>query len=318
MKDQEHFAGRFSAEVDRLLERQGRAEDSGPPSEYDGMLALAEQLAALDFSANSNLQPRLRRRLLNRLEAERSATRRQSWWHRRPILPRSKRALGVLTALAALVALVGWTPAGQAVAQAVGNLIHEIRWSHTTVQQLPPGSLPTATANVWGLLEAQPAAGQVKVFSFQGRDFYYTEGGLARNEVVSLSQAIVQAGFDLQVPTYLPDGFALSKVRLLGSAPYDVFMIYEGPGGRLGLYQSLVGVVSEQHRGENVIVVESRAVGVATDRTLEEVRVGAAPAALIDDESLAWEANNVSLRLIGPGLGAETLIRIAESLAPIR
>jgi hypothetical protein len=116
----------------------------------------------------------------------------------------------------------------------------------------------------------------------------------------------------------LPNEFALSEVRLLGSAPYDVFMIYEGPDGRLGLYQSLVGVVSEQRRGENVTVVESRAVGVATDRTLEEVKVGTTPAALIDGESLAWETNNVSLRLIGPGLGAETLLQIAESLSPIR
>jgi hypothetical protein len=190
MKDQEHFAGRFSAEVDRLLEQQGRAEDGGPPPEYDGMLALAGQLAALDFSADSSVQPRLRQRLLSRMQSQRSAIQSRPRLWRRALLPRPRRLLATLVALTALVAVVGWTPAGQTVAQALGHLIRELRWSHTTVQQLPPGSLPTATANVWGQLEAQPAAGQVKGFSFEGRDFYYTEGELARNEVNLLAQRI--------------------------------------------------------------------------------------------------------------------------------
>jgi len=45
--------------------------------------------------------------------------------------------------------------------------------------------------------------------------------------------------------------------------------------------------------------------------------VGETPAALIDEESLVWETDRISYRLIGPDLSAQVLIRIAESLAPV-
>ena len=110
----------------------------------------------------------------------------------------------------------------------------------------------------------------------------------------------------------------LREVRLLGVAPYDVFVIYEGPAGRLGLYQSLVGITSEEQQTETVVVVETRKMGVVTDRALEEVMVGQTRAALTDGESLTWEQNDISFRLIGPGLDAATLVQVAESLAPVR
>jgi hypothetical protein len=84
------------------------------------------------------------------------------------------------------------------------------------------------------------------------------------------------------------------------------------------LYQSSVGVISTKKPSENVSVVESREIGVVTDRAVETVLVGNVQAALIDRESLVWEEDAISFRLIGPELGAETLIQIAESLAPAR
>ena len=66
MKDQRHYAGRFSAEVDRILEQHGRAEEQGPAPEYPALLTLAEQLAAIDPSQHTPLRPRLRAELLHR------------------------------------------------------------------------------------------------------------------------------------------------------------------------------------------------------------------------------------------------------------
>jgi hypothetical protein len=318
MKDHEPFAGRFSAEVDRILEQQGRAEEQGPPAEYAEMLTLAERLAGLDFVSDSGLQSRLRQRLLNRLEAERSAARQRPRQWRRLIPPQSRRALGTLVALVALVVLVGWTPAGRAVAQAVEQFILELHWPHTTVHQVPPGNRPEVTAENRERFEEGSAAGQTGRFSFEGRnfDFYYSEDAPVRDEIVPLQQAIAEAGFDLRVPSFLPDGFVLREVRLLDVAPFDVFMIYERTEGRLGLYQSFVGLISEEHLSENVVVVESREIGVLTGGTVEELMVGTTPAALIDGELLVWEENGISFHLMGRGLDAATLVQIAESLVP--
>ena len=319
MKDQERYANRFSTEVDRILEQQGQSEEVGPPPEYDKMLVLAEQLAALDFSQDSPLQPRLRRRLLSWQE-ERIAVRGNPRWWRRLSFPRSRRALGAWMALVTLVTLVGWTPAGRAVAQAVGQFIRELRWPHTTLHQLPKGNQPQVTADLRERQETPTPSGQTCQFSFEGRDFECgdSEDEPVRDEIVPLSQAVIEAGFDFQVPTFLPDSYVLSEVRLLGTAPYGVFMIYEGQDGRLGFYQSSVGVVSQERMSENVVVVEQREIAVLTDRVIEDVTVGTTQAALIDGESLVWEENDISFRLIGPGLDAETLVRIAESLAPAR
>jgi hypothetical protein len=319
MKDREHYADRFSNEVNRILEQQGPSEEEGPPPEYNEMLALAEQLAALDFSQGSPLQPRLRWRLLSRQEELVSVKQRPRWW-RRPSLPRPRPALGALTTLVALVMLVGWTPAGRAVTHAVGQFIRELHWPHTTLQQIPKGNRPQVTTDAREHRETPTPPRQTCLFSFEGRDFECgdSEDEPVRDEIVPLSQAIAEAGFDLQVPTFLPDGFVLSEVRLLGVAPYGVFVIYEGQGGRLGFYQSSVGVISEERPSENVVIVEQREIAVLTDRAIEDVTVGTTQAALIDGESLVWEENAISFRLIGPGLGAEMLVRIAESLAPAR
>lgn len=311
MSDQERYAGRFSAEVDRILEQQGRAEAEGPPPEYAEMLAIAERLARLDFGGDSPLRPQLRRRLLNQQEANISAHRRR--W--RPLFPlRPRRALGALLALVTLVVLVGWTPVGRAVTDAVRELI----WPHTTVEQVSPGNESGIAERDREWFEAQLAAGKAWEFSFEGRTFIGCCSGeeQARNEVVTWSRAVAEAGFDLQLPAVLPDGYILSQVRLLGAAPYDVFTIYEGGDGRLGLYQSSVGIISEKNPSENVSVVERREIGVVTDGTITKVVVGGVQAALINEESLVWEENKVSFRLIGPGLGVETLVRIADSLAP--
>lgn len=318
MKDQEHYAGRFSAEVDRILEQHGRAEEEGPSPEYPELLALAEQLATLDFSQGRPLQPRLRVRLLNQLDATISARQRPRWW-RRLFLPRRRRALGAL-ALMALVMLVWISPTGQAVAQSVEQFIRELHWPHTTVRQFPPSQNPTATAVYQGQLEDQTPVSQDCRFSFEGSDFefYYPADVAVRNQVVPLSQAIAEAGFDLRVPTFLPDGFVLSEIRLLCVAPYDVFMIYEGPEGRLGLYQSFVSVTSREQVDGNTAVTEKRDIGVFTNKTLEDARVGTARAVLINKEALVWEADDISFNLIAPGLDGETLVRIAESLAPAR
>jgi len=314
MKDQDRFASRFSAEVDRLLERQGRAESEGPPPEYAGMLDLAEQLSALDFSQDRAVRPRLRRELLDRLEAQIAERHTHTWWARvwahrfaRLFSPPSRRPLAVLVGTAALVMLLWVTPAGQAVAETVRELI----WPHTTVQQVQEAT-PVGGDQAW--YQAQIAAGRGWTFDFEG----YRFGACCfdqpvRDERVPWERALAEAGFAVRAPTFLPEGWALHEVYLLGVAPCDVLTIYAGPDGRLALYQSWVGPVSTD-AGVDV----RRMVDVDTEGTVEPLYVGPTQAALLEGEWLVWEAEAVSFYLIGPGLAPEILIQVAESLAPAR
>jgi hypothetical protein len=317
MKDQELYASRFSAEVDRMLEQQGRAEDDGPPSEYGEMLALADRLANLDFSHQSTLKSVLRRRLLDRIENRSSVSTSSIAGWRRLFAPKLRRVWAAAAALALLILLMTCTPAGKAVAQAVEQFMQELRWSNTTVQQFPLGATPDATAVSQTTFEEELAAGRAWEFSFEGRSFSGCCSPEVRNQVVSLEQAEDEAGFDLHLPTVLPDGFVLEEIRLLDVPPYLVFVIYTGSNGRLGLEQSLVGITSEQHPDPGTTIIENRSISVVTDGTIDKVMVGETSAALIDGESLVWESDQVSYRLIGPGLGEQTLIRVAESLAPV-
>jgi hypothetical protein len=316
VKDEEHFASRFSAEVDAMLEQRGRAEEEGPPSEHAEMLALAEQLAGLDFARGTPLRPRLRGHLTERLEKRRPARRHLRWPGPFPAgQRRAGSALGILLVLLALALL---TPAGRSLAQAVEGFIQELRWPNSFARQVEPDYHPEDLAASRERIERELAAGRAWRLSFEGHNLGGCCADGMRNEVVPLSQAMDQAGYQVQLPTVLPEGYTLEEVRLLGRPPYDVFVTYGGPEGRLGLYQAAVGTVSEEEVGQGTVVVEGRVSGVVTGGSLEEVMVGEVPAALVEEEVLAWEKDGTSFTLIGPGLDLETLVQIAGSLAPAR
>jgi hypothetical protein len=271
----------------------------------------AQALEASLFAAADHYRPRLSPQASARVQ-ERVYRR----MRRAVLMQPATRFTGRAVALVTLVALVLWTPAGRAVTQAVQKLF----WPHTTVQQFPPGHEPEITAEDREWREAQLAAGRAWHLSFEGHNFggCCSSSGRMRNEAVALSQAIDEAGFDIQLPTFLPDGFVLQEVRLLGVAPYQVFVIYEGTNGRLGFHQSSLGIISKEHTGQNVVTVESLAMSIVTDGTVEEVTIGTTQAALLEGEFLVWEEDGISFNLIGPGLDVETLVLIAESLAPVR
>ena len=63
----------------------------------------------------------------------------------------------------------------------------------------------------------------------------------------------------------------MKEVCLLGIAPYQVFVIFEGTNGRLGFHHSSLGIISKKHTGQNVVTVESQATSIVTDGTIEEV-----------------------------------------------
>lgn len=304
---------RFTRDVDNLLS-EGDVMDVEPAlREYRHALELARALSAVDFSDASRVRAPLRRELLSRIDA--GTVRRHV--PPSPSLPfrLSRLAVSIAAALVIAAAFLTLTPAGQAVATRAGDVVREFLWPNLSVQQVESGDAPEDAAERIARFKRELAAGRAWELEFEG----YSFGGCCaegmRDEVLSLQAAVAQVGFPLQLPGYLPAGFHLVEVRLLGVAPYDVFLLYEGPGARLGLYQSFVGYESEQRMGDNVTVLTSRKSSIVTEAQVDRVRVGEERAAHIAGEALVWEQGGVSVTLIGPGLGLETLIQVGESLS---
>jgi hypothetical protein len=309
------WADRFNCDVDSLLNQAGRTDSEPAPTEYRQALDLAHTLATTDFSAESRVQDALRRRLLGKMETRIAAQQRPRLWPRLS-LAAPKRAVGVLVALVTLAMLTLLTPTGRSLAQTVERFIREFRWPNTVVRQTEPDYRPENLPELQEDLKRELAAGRAWHFSFEEHNFGGCCADGMRNEVISLPQAVAEAGYELRLPTFLPDGFVLDEVRLLDRPPYSVFITYQGPAGRLGLFQSFVGFRSEQRVGDTIIV-NQRANAIITDGTIEKRRVGTVQATLLEGELLVWEEDGVSFSLIGPGLDAETLVQIAESLSPV-
>ena len=221
-----------------------------------------------------------------------------------------------MVTLVTLFVLMFITTAGRSAVIAVGDIIREIRWQNTTVQQVAPSNTPWTENEVVDRLEQELAAGRAYSYSFEGGGFGGCCADGMRNEVVSLDQAISETGNTMQLPGFVPDGYALTEVRLLGISPYTVFVIYEGPGERLGLYQSSGGTITVEQIDETT-VVDARESFVLAKGSMEEVALGDMTAALLEGYELVWEENGVTYHLIGPGLAIETLKQIAESLGPV-
>lgn len=314
MEEMERAAAEFVQKLDEALldDQPGRAERFGPDGDY---VALARRLQRVDTSTGSTLRSDLRRELLQRLEVKQGRRR----WHSpftQPFGRVSRSAAWALWLVVLLLALGFATPAARSAAEAVQEFFQEIRWPHTTARQMPaaPTPSPAFIQELRARFEREEAAGRAWSYHFEGSNFGGCCADGMRNEAVSLEQAIDETGGAILLPGFVPEGYALTEVRLLGLPPYAVFAVFEGPNGPFGLYQAGVGR-TEEVAGESAVVTARETI-FGTSGTLEEVVVGEVTAALTEEQELVWEENGTSFVLVGPGFNVETLVEIAESLAP--
>lgn len=315
MNEEELKAIKYSEEVDAIIARKRRPWREGEGTGDNELLVLAGRLQAVNVSTSSELQAQLRRELMQQLELKQTKHLRR--WSFPQLLPSTpRRALLVMASLVVLFVLVLSTSAGRSVVIAVGDIIRELRWQNTTVQQVAPDNTPENIDEVNARLEREMAAGRAWSFSFEGSGFGGCCADGMRHELVSLDQAITETGHSIKLPGFVPDGYVLTEVRLFGVPPYDVFVIYEGSGDRVGLYQASGGIIGSEQVDESTVVVDARESFVLTEGSMEEVAVGDITAALLDGYELVWEEDGVTFHLIGPGLDVETLVEMAESLEP--
>lgn len=309
----EQKAIEFSEEVDALL--AGKQLDRGEDLNHaNDLVLLANRLHALEFPASKQLKLQLRRQLWQQLEAKQeSHTRRWSLAHL--LIPGRRLTVRAAIAIVVLLGLLLILPTGRSALASVQEFLRELRWENTTARQVAPDSEPENLDELRARFAYEEAEGRAWSYSFEGHNFGGCCADGVRNEIVSLEQALTEAGYPLMLPGYVPNGYSMAEIRLMGPPPYGVFVIYEGPAGRVGLSQSKGGYTA-QDVDEYTVEVDAQASAIVTEGSMEDVLVGDITAALIDGTSVMWEENGVSLHLIGPGLDTATLLQIAESLEP--
>ncbi|MCC6603735.1 MAG: hypothetical protein IT327_11015 [Anaerolineae bacterium] len=313
MNEFEQKAVEFSEKVDAVLvgKHLGRGEDF---KHVNDLFLLANRLHTLEIPASKQLQRQLRRQLWQQLEAKQeSRSRRWSLAHlvmsgRQPV---ARTAIATILLLGLFLTLA----AGRPVLASLQEFLRKLRWENTSAVQVAPDSEPETLDELRARYDREEAEGRAWSYSFEGHNFGSCCADGMRNEIVSLEQALTEAGYPLMLPGYMPNGYSQSETRLLGLPPYEVFVIYQGPGGRIGLYQSKGGNTI-QDVDEHTVEVDARASVIVTEGSMEDVLVGDITAALIDGTNVVWEENGVSLHLIGPGVDTATLLQIAESLEP--
>ena len=313
MNDFEQKAIEFSEEVDALLAGK-HLDGSEDPSHDDALVLLANRLHTLEFPNSKPLKLQLHRQLWQQLEARQEPHVRR-WSLAQLLIPGRRLTVRAAIAIIVLLGLLLILPTGRSALASVQEFLRQLRWENTTASQVAQESQPENLDELKAQFERELAEGRAWSYSFEGHNLGGCCADGVRNEVVSLEQALTEAGYSMMLPGYVPNGYSMTEIRLMGLPPYAIFVIYEGPTGRIGLYQSKGGYTA-QDVNEYTVEVDAQASAVDTEGSMEEVLVGDMTVALIDGTSVVWEVNGISLHLIGSGIDTETLLQIAESLEP--
>jgi hypothetical protein len=317
--NEQDLAERFSQDVDRLLAEAGRSDAEPLPTEYRQTLDVARRLASTDFSPESRSRSTLRRRLLGQVGV-RGNLRKEKPVNTYPQLGlRRSLYLAISIALALFAVVMLSYPGGPAfAAESIGNSAKLIVLGvYSTAQK--------AEAMVTG--KPMPDDGwSIDLFRDPGYSVGYGGNGLPGSNpevrsVATLAEAQGLATFDIRVPEYLPEGYALREIRLapvwrgpaallFPSAP-NVFLFYDGPDGDIVVVEQPVG----PQLGGDPNVAVGVYTGFMTNGTLAEVDFNGRTAAWADGRLLMWEENSIGYTVGGSKVRSlEEVIRIAESL----
>ena len=282
--NEQDWAERFSRDVDSLLNEAGRTEAEPIPTEYRQALDLARTLATTDFSVESRVRQTLRRRLLNRIGAREGGQQRKEITMR--TFFRKRRPVGVLTAAA----------------QQVYSIIQRIVVGpYTEVVQVEfqdeANEPPPLPPDMWSV--------DTEIGGFGGNVLPGVDPTV--HTVTDFVEAQELASFQLRVPGYVPEGYALREIKLV---PGNAFLFYGGAGHDIILVQTQVGPQPSDDPNVGIAVMG----GWFTNSPVEEVELDGRTAVWIDSHSLTWEADGISHTVGGLDLSLEEAVRIAKSL----
>lgn len=300
--DQSNLVKHFSEDVDNILAGNPQAGPRELPSEYNDLLNLAAVLAETDLTPVNGKQQMLRRQLINRCLARKTARNneeaimRNFWGQHRAAL---------LAGSFAMVALLGFYlifPGSlTAMAKGIGNVLK--LGSYVTVISDIPAPDP---ANVKPLSPEQQAQldknGYVEYTDENGNLVTIgtkPEPPIEIDNYSSLAHAQKGVAFKLLAPDYLPQGYSFKNAECYKGSKEYITLIFQGPGKNIILMQRLMNEHTQYVLG--------------TDGKVESAIINGNHGAW-DDSNLIWNIDDVNYTLFANGQSKDEIMKIAESV----
>ncbi len=305
-------ARRFQEGLDEVLGAADPAPDQGFSEETDReMLEIAARLASTDFSEESGVRESLRAEVVHRS----SSVRRMAmfaWLGR--IWGSGSLVLGPATAvLVMLVVMIAWPGAVAAAADGIEQFVRRLVLDETTsVRQATDADRVSIPA--FGEESAELEEGGTVIWvaktTVRERDSSDPPRGDRLETKTYTDPALAQADLDfrLRLPTELPEGYSLARIRVTPTG--WALSHYEAPGGEL----VLAHVPQDAPDPGDAEVGFGTTVEVLTDDPITATTVNGGPAAWIEGQSLSWVEDGVTYTLGGGQFTLAEAVRVAESL----
>ncbi len=274
----------FLQELDQMIEDRSMSENEKNPRyqgkekldrENKGLLRLGEDLATMDFNGESSKE-RLYRTLSNGLQEDERMKKKFSF-------KKYQMAAAIIAAVMVVTVTTAQTGFAKNVIDGLARAIH------------------LGKINVVQVENTKPADGVMKEAAAEEEKCEM----LVLKDLKSIRET---AGFQVKVPTWLPAGYELDRGEFYledNGAPskdyVDLYFVNKKTGKLLYL--------QERDATKDIGFT------LATDKLVEEVKVGDIKGALTGGNSLNWEVDQVLLGLSTKGsITKDELLKMAESM----
>jgi hypothetical protein len=290
--DEQDWANRFSHDVDGLLSKSKRVDFEPLTEDYRETFDVARILAKTDFSHESQERRAVRRQLLDSFDAPAVLMSRgkQTKKIRRRLLV---SIAGALALLLAMIITFGPVVAAQRISNGLKIVVLDVYTTVERIESVVTGqpmpddswhvSLPCFVAGGNGLPGTRPEVPSV-------------EDLIKAQEITS---------FNIQLSSYLPEGYRLKEIKLapiltgVGALLFQsnptAYLIHVGPCPYLVIVQNPVGPQPIYGSGS----VAGQFTTLATNGPIVEVDINGINAAWVDDCILIWEQGVLSYMVGG-------------------
>ncbi len=298
--NEDYWAERFSRELDGLISQTERTPTSGAPADFHEARQVAEALAQLNFSAESQQREALRRRLLAQAYQTQEAQLKTLHW-RRALTWSIVGAVAVLMLTLMLFYPGGVAAAAQNVYGAIRSIILGEYSRAVQTEPVTGNDSATLPPDMWKI--------RTEIGNFAGNAPPGVEPLVRSATTLGEAQAI--ANFHLVAPADLPRRYTLREVKLAPiGGTYWVLSFYGGSAHDIIIVQMPGGPQPSKNPNEltNIGTV------YGTEGTLEEIDLDGRIAVWAEGRTLMWQADGIDYLVGGLDLTLEEAKQIARSL----
>lgn len=295
--------------------------------EMEVLKELAKKIGSEDFSKVSDKEAIKRKVLINMREKEVESMKKS---------PRFKKPAVAVASIALGVTLFAQTAIAKDFTQKIKEIFSIANGNINIIQEEPverPEGVPVPEDLKGQIFDSE--GNEVKAFTDSLKEIYtksgekiayYTTDENNKFIIVTEAQQVAEknettliltdinqrndyTSFDVKLPKYLPDGYKFDRIELYkdenGKVENSKYISIYYTNVSTGEYMSMQQRFSDDETGYTT----------GTDGTVEQVQVNGAPALIMDDRSIDWEANGVLYHITSRGaFDKDELLKVAESV----